>query len=61
MAALLHGAERFFFERRDAAGDVAGRRVLVHGLVVLEEVAFEIVHQLRDAGENLFVGGALHQ
>ena len=34
MPALLHGAERLLLERRDAAGDVAGRRVLVHRLVV---------------------------
>ena len=61
VAAFLHGAERFLLERRDAAGDVAGRGVLVDGLAVVEEVALEVVHERDDVVEHALVGGALHQ
>src|SRR6185369_17670567 len=61
VTAFLHGTERFLFQRRDATRDVAGRRILVHRLIVLQEVALEVVHDLRNAGEHLLVRRALHE
>ncbi len=59
--ALLHGAQGFLFERRDAARDIAGRRVLVDRLAVVEEVAFEVIHYGDDAAKHVFTHGALHE
>ena len=53
MPALLHGAQRFLFERGDAAGDVARRGILVHRLAVAQEVVLEVVDDGDDAVEDV--------
>ena len=56
--AFLHRAQRFFLERRDAASDVAGRRVLVQRLTVRGEIAPEIIEYRRGGVEDLAGNGA---
>src|SRR5262245_10355216 len=53
--ALLHAAERFFLERRDAAVLVSGSGVLVDGLTVLDEVAAKPAHEPHRALEHPLV------
>ena len=60
-ATLLDAAERFFFEGGDAAGFVSGGGVFVDGLVVLAEVVFEVVDEIDEIAEDLFVGRAVHE
>src|SRR5206468_3733139 len=43
VAGFLHRPERLLLERRDAAGEVAGRGILGNRLTAGEEVALEVV------------------
>ncbi len=60
-AALLDTTQRFLLQRGDAALLVAGRRILVDGLVVLAEIPLEIVDQADGLLEDGTVLGAVHQ
>lgn len=60
-SALLDAAAGLVFKRRDPAFFVARRRVFVDGLVMADEVVFEVVQHFRGFVENFAADAAVEQ
>ena len=60
-AALLHAAAALILQRGDAAGLVARRGIIVHHLVVADEVILEAVDHVLGLDEHFLIDAAVHQ